>query len=143
MSLQSAQGDEARQWLSEAKAALHRWGRYYRAGFSALYPRGSLLGSIYSGNIQQPVNAMRVEYANENDATDKIVSGLPSVMRRGLIEIYGMQFTYRNAADRAGMNLRAFRDMIQMAEGGVATGLALLDELEAVRTESVATTRDI
>lgn len=126
MSKQSAQLEAVDEWLGEAKDALRSWGGYYRAGFSALSPSDSMLGRYYSGQIQQRIAVTpRAEAENTNDQTDHIVSGLPSVLRRALVEVYGMRYSVRAAAERAGMNRLAFRDTLQMAESGVAVGLSL------------------
>ncbi len=140
---QDGQLDEAALWLKEAKHDLKGWGAYYRAGCSGLVPRDSVIGRARDGHIQQPINACRVEYANKNDAIDVIVSGLPDVMRRSIVEVYGMRYSYREVAERWGMNFRAFRDLLQAAEGGVAVGLSLLEESyqTAVRTKRLARMR--
>ena len=143
MSKQNSQIDEATQWMSEAKEALIDWGGYYRAGFSALIPHDSVIGRAHSGHIQQPINANRIEAATKNDATDAIVSALPESLRWSIIEVYGMRYSLRHAAERRGMNIRAFRDTLQMAQGGVAVGLSLLGEdyQDGVRTKPLARTR--
>lgn len=128
MSKQNAQLDTASQWLSEAKEALINWGVYYRAGFSGLIPHDSVIGRAHSGHIQQPINANRIEAATKNDTTDAIVSALPESLRLCLVEVYGMRYSHRHAAERMGVNYRAFRDMLQMAQGGVAIGLSMLGE---------------
>jgi DNA-directed RNA polymerase specialized sigma24 family protein len=86
---------------------------------------------------------MRIEYGNENDAVDAIVSGLPEQMRRSLVDVYGLDYPQRHAAERAGMNYRAFRDHLQAAIGGVATGLALLESRveDAARASRLARLR--
>lgn len=143
MSKQNTQLDTASQWLSEAKEALINWGVYYRAGFSGLIPHDSVIGRAHSGHIQQPINAGRIEAATKNDATDAIVSALPEHLRWCIIDVYGMRYPLRHAADRRGLNFRAFRDMLQMAQGGVAVGLSLLEEdyQNGVRTKQLARTR--
>jgi hypothetical protein len=143
MSKQNSQIDEVSAWLADARHALGRWGVYYRAGFSALIPHDSVIGRAHSGHVQQPINAMRIEYGNENDAVDAIVSGLPEQMRRSLVDVYGLDYPQRHAAERAGMNYRAFRDHLQAAIGGVATGLALLESRveDAARASRLARLR--
>ena len=133
MSKSNAQSDPVEEWMSDAKHRLKIWGAYYRNGFSGCwYSSETVIGKLVRGGIQQPLNTGKDDRIEECDQTDAIISALPKPLTDALVDYYGLKRSVRQSAKIKGMNHHAYRQLLDRAESGVATGLSVL----AVRTEN-------